>query len=184
MEAALQPGPPQKHNSPINPHFIHPRTEQKSHPPSRNPTRPSTTFITGVIAASVDYTQQGLGLVGCNSRECNPPKKSLFFSQQHYSVRVGRWRPRESCEMHAPSSPVDVGLRLTHLDDDGRVAPHLPIFTIGVSVEGHPGPSTVFETQALEDTGATANFISLELAEQMGCEPVPDGFCTVGLGDL
>ena len=85
---------------------------------------------------------------------------------------------------HTPSPPGNDGLRLTHLDADGMVAPHLPIFTIGVSVQVHPGPSTVFETQALEDTGATANFISLELAEQMGCEPVPDGFCTVGLGDL
>ena len=85
---------------------------------------------------------------------------------------------------HTSSPQKDYGLRLTHLDTEGMVAPHLPIFTIGVSVQGHPGPSTVYETQALEDTGATANFISLELAEQMGCEPIPDEFRTVGLGDL
>ena len=72
-------------------------------------------------------------------------------------------------------------MRSNHLDAEGCVQPQLPILTVGLRTPGGHTTS-LYEALTLYDTGGTANFISLELSDQLGCDPIPDGQ-TVSMGN-
>jgi hypothetical protein len=73
---------------------------------------------------------------------------------------------------------------LHHLDTDGAVSPQLPILTVSLGVPSLGSAGVLLtDVQALDDTGATANFISLDLAERLGAELQADERRTVSLGD-